>query len=156
MKTVRIFTDGACSGNPGPGGWSAVYNSGNQCRVISGNSRSTTNNRMELTAVVRVLEKIERSRKTNVRYEIHSDSAYVINAIQMQWIIAWKMQHWKTTKGEPVKNVDLWQRCYGLLTSIRNKKKEVQFIKVKGHAGNPLNEYADKVAREEARKAIQG
>ena len=155
MKVTRIFTDGACSGNPGPGGWAAVYSNGNKCKVLSGNSKETTNNRMELLAVVRVLEKIESSRKKGVQYQIYSDSAYVVNAINMDWLFSWKKQQWQTKKGEPVKNTDLWKRCYSLLASIRTKQKEVQFIKVKGHAGNPLNEYADKVAREQSQKAAR-
>lgn len=152
MSTVKLFTDGACCGNPGPGGWAVVCNIGNRCRVLSGSNPYTTNNRMELLAVIKALEKINNSHKHNVRYEIHSDSNYVVNTIQLKWIYNWRMKQWKTTKGEPVKNADLWERCYNLLTSIRNKQKEVQFVKVKGHAGNPLNEYADKVAREQARK----
>lgn len=153
MRTIRIFTDGACSGNPGPGGWAAIISIGDKHKVLSGGEATTTNNRMELLAVVEALARIVKHRSQDTEYEIYSDSAYVVNAITLCWLVAWKMQKWKTTKGEPVKNTDLWQRCDELLTAARKKGKQIKFVKVKGHAGNPLNEYADKVAREESIKA---
>ena len=155
---IRIFTDGACSENPGPGGWAAVFNTPDNCYTISGNEKSTTNNRMELMAVIKAFDKIlriETKRKENCHheYEIYSDSAYVVNTISKNWIEAWQMNDWKTTKGEDVKNKDLWEDFIDLRRVLRSKGIEVTLIKIKGHAGNTFNELVDKLAKEESMKA---
>ena len=152
---VRIYTDGACSENPGPGGWASVWMSDNNIKVISGCNPKTTNNQMELTAVVVSLRKINSSDKSS-EYEIYSDSAYVVNSINNNWIERWRLNGWKTSKGDDVKNVELWMECLKLLSQIRQMGIKITFIKVKGHSGDTLNEYADEKAREEvfrARKA---
>lgn len=150
--TIKIYTDGACSGNPGPGGWSAIFCIKNELKTLCGHDSQTTNNQMELCAVVNALDKILHIKSKNVEYEIYSDSAYVINGIG-SWLESWKKQAWKNTKGDPVKNAELWQKCDKLLDTISRRRITVRFTKVKGHAGNPLNEYADKVAKSEAEKA---
>lgn len=151
---IRVFTDGACSDNPGPGGWAAVFNIKNKCIKISGCEEDTTNNRMELSAVVNVLNKIiSWENHYDNTYEIYSDSAYVVNAINNCWIVKWKMNGWKTTKEKDVKNKDLWESCYELLNVIKELKVNVKFIKVKGHSGNTFNELVDKIAKEESLKA---
>lgn len=153
---VRIFTDGACSENPGPGGWAAVFNTSNKCYTISGNEDSTTNNRMELMAVIKTLEKIvklESCRTLHNEYEIHSDSAYVVNTINNHWTEKWRANDWKTTKHEDVKNRDLWERFIDLKHELACMDVSVALIKIKGHAGNTFNELVDKLAKEESMKA---
>lgn len=159
---VRIYTDGACSENPGPGGWASVWMSDNNIKVISGCNPKSTNNQMELTAVVVSLRKVRNvlniSPNTWVskEYEIYSDSAYVVNSINNNWIERWRLNGWKTSKGDDVKNVELWMECLKLLSQIRQMGIKITFIKVKGHSGDTLNEYADEIARREvlnARKA---
>lgn len=152
---VRIYTDGACSENPGPGGWASVWMSDNNIKVSSGCNPKTTNNQMELTAVVVSLRRISSSNKSQ-EYEVYSDSAYVINSINNNWIERWRLNGWKTSKGDDVKNVELWMECLKLLSQIRQMGIKITFIKVKGHSGDTLNEYADEVAKKEvlnARKA---
>ena len=141
---LRIFTDGACSDNPGPGGWAAIMLLRNGNKILSGNEINTTNNRMELFAVLTAL-------KENINYyynydsiEIISDSAYVVNAINLKWIYKWKMNHWKTGEFEEIKNKDLWIQVYDALTLL--KDMNVEFTKIKGHSGNAFNEMADKEA----------
>lgn len=151
---IRIFTDGACSGNPGPGGWGAVITHNNGNDILKGYEVNTTNNRMELMAVTRVLyhvmEKgIEGFNKDKDKIEIHSDSAYVINAINDKWTVKWKLNGWKTTKGKDVKNRDLWEEFMRLTMAFRSGKVSIQFVKVKGHNGNTFNEMADEIAREQ-------
>lgn len=154
MEQVRIFTDGACSGNPGPGGWAAVFVTGDKQRILKGGESQTTNNRMELTAVVESLKKIKGLRKARGQeYVISSDSAYVINAIKQNWLQRWAANGWKTSKGDEVKNSDLWNECHELIESLSEKGIRISYCKVKGHAGNPLNEYADQIARAESVKA---
>lgn len=152
---VRIFTDGACSDNPGPGGWAAVFNTEKKCYTISGNELHTTNNRMELRAVVEALKKIlsKRKHKSKNQYDIFSDSAYVVNTINNDWLEKWKMNGWKTTKGRDVKNRELWEELNELIDVINRKGIKVTFHKVKGHSGNMFNELVDKIAREESLKA---
>ena len=153
---VRIFTDGACSENPGPGGWAAVFNTSNKCYTISGYEESTTNNRMELMAVIKTLEKItrlEHGRTHHNEYEIHSDSAYVVNTINNRWIEKWHANDWKTTKHEDVKNRDLWEKFRCLKHKLACNEVDIAFIKIKGHAGNTFNELVDKLAKEESMKA---
>lgn len=155
---VRIFTDGACSENPGPGGWAAVFNTENRCRTISGNEKLTTNNRMELRAVIEALKKIVNKKNHNSedRYDIYSDSAYVVNTVNNCWIEAWKMNNWQTTKREDVKNRDLWEEFDELRTKAGKLGILITLNKVKGHSGNTFNELVDKLAREESMKAKEG
>ncbi len=154
---IRIFTDGACSENPGPGGWAAVFNSANKCRVLSGNEQLTTNNRMELRAVIESYKEIlSRKPKNNIEYEIYSDSAYVVNSINNCWIEKWQSNNWKTTKSEDVKNKDLWEEFAHLRKRARLLGVYIQIIKIKGHAGNTFNELVDKLAKEESIKAKEG
>ena len=149
---VRIYTDGACSENPGPGGWASIWVSDNNIKVSSGCNLKTTNNQMELTAVVVSLRRISSGNKSQ-EYEVYSDSAYVINSINNNWIERWRLNGWKTSKGDDVKNVELWMECLKLLSQIRQMGIKITFIKVKGHSGDTLNEYADEKAREEVLKA---
>ncbi|MBR6605783.1 MAG: ribonuclease HI [Prevotella sp.] len=153
---VRIFTDGACSENPGPGGWAAAFNTSDKCYTISGCEESTTNNRMELMAVIKSLDKIvklECGRENHNEYEIYSDSAYVVNTINNHWIEKWRANDWKTTKHEDVKNRDLWEKFSTLKRELTYIGVNVALIKIKGHAGNTFNELVDKLAKEESMKA---
>lgn len=156
---VRIYTDGACSENPGPGGWASVWMSDNNIKVISGCNPKTTNNQMELTAVVVSLRKVvdflttSSNPRTSKEYEVYSDSAYVVNSINNNWIERWRLNGWKTSKGDDVKNVELWMECLKLLSQIRQVGIKITFIKVKGHSGDTLNEYADEIARREVLNA---
>src|SRR5690606_37917686 len=136
--SVLIFTDGACSGNPGPGGWGALLEYDGHYKEIKGGAAMTTNNQMELTAAIEALETLKRPCKV----EMHTDSQYVKNGIN-SWIAGWKRNGWKTADKKPVKNVELWQ---ALDEAVR--KHEVTWHWVKGHAGNRLNERADQLANE--------
>jgi ribonuclease HI len=135
---VVIYTDGACSGNPGPGGWAAILTYGDKCKEISGGAATTTNNRMELMAAISALEALTRAS----RVELHTDSSYLKNGIT-KWIHGWKRNGWKTADKKPVKNAELWQR----LDEARNRH-EIEWRWVKGHAGHAENERADELARE--------
>lgn len=148
---VRIYTDGACSENPGPGGWAAVFNTENKCFTISGNEAETTNNRMELRAVIEAFKKISKAKQNN-EFEIFSDSAYVVNAINNHWIEVWQRNNWKTAKGDDVKNKDLWEEFTSIKEEVCSKGICVTIIKIKGHAGNTFNEMVDKLAKEEVAK----
>lgn len=143
MEEITIYTDGACSGNPGPGGWAAVLMLGDNKKEISGGSKDTTNNIMELTAVVEALKLLKRPCKVN----LHSDSAYVVNAFNQKWIYGWIKKNWKTADGSPVKNKEIWQELYSL-----TKIHDVTFIKVKGHADNEFNNRCDELAVAESKK----
>ena len=134
---VEIFTDGACRGNPGPGGWGAVLRSGGHEKLLCGRSDDTTNNRMELTAAIEALEALRRP----CRVRLSTDSTYVKNGIT-RWIGAWKRRDWKTADRKPVKNVDLWQRLERAASRHR-----VEWVWVRGHAGHEDNERADALAR---------
>lgn len=152
---VRIFTDGACSGNPGPGGWAAAYASENGISKIHGGKDLTTNNEMELTAVVEALEYyLDKYIFYEVNLiEIHSDSAYVVNAINQNWVEQWRKNGWiTTTKGKPVKNYRLWKRLQQVISYLNWCNVVVRFVKVKGHSGNELNEMVDQLAKEEINK----
>ena len=136
QQIVSIFTDGACRGNPGPGGWGAILRLGDTEKELWGGEPDTTNNRMELTAVIAALESLKRP----VRAMVHTDSQYVLKGIT-EWIVGWKRNGWKTADKKPVKNVDLWQRLDQLRTP-----HELKWVWVKGHAGHPENERADQLA----------
>lgn len=150
MKKIRIFTDGACSENPGPGGWASVFCKEKECKQFSGNERSTTNNRMELYAIKYSLEKILTCR-IKYDYEIYSDSAYCVNGINKQ-VFNWEKNDWKTLSGSEVKNKDLWKKVLRLLGKLKEKEISVTFHKIKGHSGNTFNELVDKLAKEEVQK----
>lgn len=134
---VHAFTDGACSGNPGPGGWGAILRMGERERELSGFEAQTTNNRMEMMAAISALEALRRP----CRVRIHTDSRYLMDGVT-QWVAGWKRRGWKTADKKPVKNVDLWQRLEAALAP-----HEVAWTWVRGHAGHPENERADALAR---------
>ena len=152
---IRIFTDGACSENPGPGGWAAVFNSEDKCKMIKGNESTTTNNRMELKAVIESFKMILSRFKTrrDIEFELYSDSAYVVNSINNGWVEKWQKNNWKTTKEDDVKNRDLWEQFVALHKTIKVVGIDVKIIKIKGHTGNTFNELVDKIAKEESMKA---
>jgi len=137
-KRVVIHTDGACSGNPGPGGWGAILEWDGHRREIKGGDPHTTNNRMELTAAIAALEALKRP----CAVELHTDSQYLRNGIT-EWIHGWKRNGWRTAGKKPVKNIDLWQRLETALA-----RHDVRWHWVRGHAGHDLNERADELARE--------
>jgi ribonuclease HI len=137
MPLVEIFTDGACSGNPGPGGWGALLRSGPHEREIQGGEAATTNNRMELMAAIAALEALKRPS----RVRLYTDSNYVKEGITL-WLPQWKRRGWKTADKKPVRNVDLWQRLAAAATP-----HHVEWLWVRGHAGHPENERADALAR---------
>ena len=134
---VVIFTDGACSGNPGPGGWGAILTMGAHEKEICGGEAATTNNRMEMMAAIQALETLNKPCKV----ELHTDSQYLRNGVT-QWIHAWKARGWKTADRKPVKNEDLWKRV-----DAARLRHEVDWRWVKGHAGHEMNERADALAR---------
>ncbi len=136
-KAVEIFTDGACSGNPGPGGWGAILRFGAVEKELYGGEADTTNNRMELMAAIQALEALKRP----VTVRLYTDSEYVKNGIT-KWIHGWKAKGWKTADNKPVKNTDLWQRL-----EAARKPHSVEFHWVRGHDGHPENERADALAR---------
>ncbi len=137
-KTIIIYTDGACSGNPGKGGWGALLMFGEKRRELSGYDPATTNNRMELMAAIRGLEAL----KEPCRVELYSDSSYLVNAINERWLDRWLKNGWKTASRKPVENIDLWQDILKLIRLHR-----VTFHKVKGHSDNPYNNRCDELAR---------
>ena len=143
MQKVTIYTDGACSGNPGPGGWAAVLIYGEHKKEISGGCRETTNNIMELTAILEALKAL----KTECEIELYSDSAYSVNAFNQGWIYNWIKKGWKTADKKEVKNKEIWQEIYDL-----TKKHKVTFNKVKGHSDVELNNRCDELARAEIEK----
>ena len=138
MEKVIIYTDGACSGNPGPGGWGAILMYGDHKKEISGGLKDTTNNIIEITAVLEALRLL----KFECDVKIYSDSAYVVNAFNNGWIYNWMKNGWKTASREPVKNKELWVELYDF-----TKKHKIEFIKVKGHADNEFNNRCDELAR---------
>lgn len=142
-KNITIYTDGACSGNPGPGGYGAVLMYKNNQKQISGGVKSTTNNRMELYAVVKALETL----KYPCDVTLYSDSAYVVDSIEKGWIDAWKLKNWVKSDDQKVKNIDLWQKILDYM-NIHN----ISFKKVKGHSDNEYNNMCDKLARGEIKK----
>lgn len=139
MKQVVIYTDGACSGNPGPGGWGAVLLFGGKSKEISGGEKETTNQRMELKAVIEALKVLK---VCDWDVTVYSDSAYIVNAFKQKWIDRWQVNGWKNSKKEPVANKDLWEELLELM-----QKNRVKIEKVKGHAGIEYNERCDELAR---------
>ncbi len=135
-ELVDIFSDGACKGNPGPGGWGAVLRFGDTEKEIHGGEAQTTNNRMEMMAVIEALSQLKRASKVRV----YTDSQYVQKGIS-EWLPGWKARRWRTAANQPVKNVDLWQRLDALAA-----QHDIQWLWVKGHAGHPENERADALA----------
>lgn len=145
MKQVTLYTDGACSGNPGAGGYAAILKYGSSEKTISGGKQETTNNKMELKAVIEGLKAL----KEPCSVLVYSDSAYVVNAFSLGWLKGWIASGWKTADKKPVKNEELWRELVGL-TSVHL----VQFNKVKGHADDELNNRCDKMARGEVEKIL--
>ncbi len=135
-EIVEIFTDGACRGNPGPGGWGAVLRYQGREKMLHGGETHTTNNRMELVAVIRALEALKRT----ARVRVTTDSQYVKNGIT-QWIHGWKRNGWRTAQKKPVKNADLWKRLDDLTKGL-----DIEWEWVRGHSGHPENEFADQLA----------
>ena len=136
MKQVEIFTDGACKGNPGPGGWGAILRMGAHEKELAGSDRATTNNRMEMTAVIKALEALSEP----CAVSLHTDSKYVIDGIT-KWVAGWKRNGWKNASKQPVRNTDLWHEL--IAAELRHK---VKWVWVKGHSGHPENERADQLA----------
>ena len=143
MSVLQIYTDGACSGNPGPGGWAVVLLYGENIKEISGFVSDTTNNRMELLAVIEGLKAVKRSLKV----EVYSDSSYVVNAVNNKWLDGWQKNGWRTASKGEVKNQDLWQEIIEL-----NKRYNPKYIWVKGHASNKWNNRCDELAVAEIAK----
>ena len=143
MEEITIYTDGACSGNPGPGGWGAVLMYKGNKKEISGGKLNTTNNEMEITAVIQALKIL----KYPCNVKLYSDSAYVVNSIEKGWIYSWRKNRWKKADKKEVKNIDLWER---LLKQLEIHK--VTFNKVKGHAQDELNNRCDRLAVEQREK----
>ncbi len=146
MSKIKIYTDGACSGNPGPGGWGAVIINDNITNELYGYEKNTTNNRMELLAVIRSLEYLEKT----IEIEIFTDSTYVMEGIT-NWIKNWKKNNWLNSSKKPVKNEDLWKKLDKLTVD-----KEINWVWVKGHSGNPGNEKADYLARKAIKRGMSG
>lgn len=143
MPNVEIYTDGACSGNPGKGGWAAVLICGEYKKEISGFCDNTTNNRMELTAVIEAIKAVKKPANIN----LYSDSAYVINSLNLGWIQSWIDNGWKNSQKKEVLNKDLWLTLLDII-----KPHKIEFHKVKGHADNPLNNRCDELAVSEIKK----
>jgi ribonuclease HI len=142
---VTVYTDGACAGNPGPGGWGVILMSGTHRRELNGGEAATTNNRMELMAAISALEALTRP----ARVEMHTDSEYVQKGIS-SWITGWKRNGWRTSTKQPVKNADLWQRL-----DVARARHDVRWHWVRGHAGHTENERADELAREGMRPFLK-
>jgi ribonuclease HI len=142
VKEVVIYTDGACSGNPGPGGWGAVLMYGGHRKELSGGEKMTTNNRMELTAVIEAL----RALKQPCSVTVYSDSAYVVNGFSLGWVDGWIRNGWVNSRGQPVENQDLWKTLLGEM-----ERHRVRYVKVKGHSDNEWNNRCDQLAREAIR-----
>jgi ribonuclease HI len=143
MKRVTIFTDGACAGNPGPGGWGAVLIAGSHRRELSGSDSETTNNRMEMTAALEAL----RALKEPCEVDLYTDSQYLRNGME-QWLAKWKRSHWRTAAKKPVKNADLWEQL-----DAATQRHTVRWHWVRGHDGNVENERCDELANEAIRRA---
>lgn len=136
-KFVEIFTDGACSGNPGPGGYGVILRYNGHIKELSGGDSATTNNRMELTAVIMALDAL----KEPCKVTLTTDSQYVVNSVEKKWLYNWEKKNWIRSKNDPVPNTDLWKQLIPLL-----EKHEVKFVWVRGHNGHPENERCDELA----------
>lgn len=145
MKHIEIFTDGACKGNPGPGGWCAILRYNSVEKMISGGEKETTNNRMELSAVLFALKAL----KEPCHITLQSDSKYVLDSLSKGWVYGWQKKGWKKSDGKPALNVDLWQQ---LLEEV--KKHELDYVWIKGHAGHTENERCDAQAVKESEKFV--
>ena len=145
MKTVTIYTDGACSGNPGPGGWGAILRYGETEKELSGGEDMTTNNRMELMGVIAALSAL----KESCIVELYSDSKYVIDALSKGWVYGWRKKGWRKSDNKPALNVDLWEQLLPLIA-----EHELHYHWVKGHAENLYNERCDALAVMESRKFL--
>ena len=143
MKKVELFTDGACKGNPGAGGWCAVLKYKEKERILSGGETDTTNNRMELIAVIKGLSAL----KESCEVSLYSDSSYVINSASKGWAKNWKAKGWKKSDNKPALNTDLWEEFL-----LLSEKHEIQYIWIKGHDGHSENEFCDRKAVEESEK----
>ena len=143
MKTVTLYTDGACSGNPGPGGWGAILSYQEHNRELSGGEANTTNNRMELTAVIKGLEAL----KEPCIVDLFSDSKYVIDALEKGWALGWQKKGWIKADKKPALNPDLWEKLLKLC-----QKHQMRYHWVKGHADNPMNNRCDQLAVAESKK----
>ena len=143
MKEIRIYTDGACRGNPGPGGWGAILMYGSKQKELSGGEKATTSNRMELTAVITALEAL----REPCRVDLYTDSQYIANAVNLGWLKSWQKKGWARKTGE-VKNPDLWKRVVALMA-----EHDVTFHWIKGHADNEFNRRCDELAVAEAKRA---
>ena len=143
MKTVTLYTDGACSGNPGPGGWGAILVFNGVEKVLSGGEENTTNNRMELTAVIEGLSAL----KESCIVELYSDSKYVIDALEKGWAVSWQAKGWRKADKKPALNPDLWETLLALV-----QRHDVRYYWVKGHAENPMNNRCDALAVAEWKK----
>lgn len=138
MKTVLIYTDGACLGNPGPGGWAAIIRCGSSEKIVKGAEKDTTNNRMELMAAIKALQAL--TERCNVT--LYTDSSYVQTGAS-EWLAGWKKNNWKTAGRKPVKNIDLWQQIDEVMS-----KHQIDWQWVKGHSGHPENELVDQLAKD--------
>ena len=147
LKKVDIYTDGACSGNPGPGGWGAILIYKGIEKEIAGFNENTTNNRMELLAAIEAMNCL----KEHCAVSLYSDSAYMVNGFNLGWVYNWKNKGWKRDKDKEVINVELWQALYAL-----TKKHDVTFIKVKGHSDNEYNNRCDKLATDQIKIHTNG
>ncbi len=145
MKHIDIYTDGACSGNPGPGGWGSILRYNGVEKELSGSQKETTNNRMELTAVIEALKAL----KEPCEATIYTDSKYVCDAITKKWVYSWQKNGWRKADKKPALNVDLWEELLALLD-----KHKCEFVWLKGHAGHPENERCDKMAVSEYSKYL--
>lgn len=137
IKTIDIYTDGACSGNPGPGGWGAVLIYGDNIKEISGHAQDTTNQRMEMQAAIEALKILKEPCQVN----LHSDSAYLVNAFNQNWLDGWQRRNWLNSKNQPVSNRDLWEELLAL-----SKIHQIKWIKVKGHSDDKWNNRCDELA----------
>jgi len=143
VQEVTLYTDGACSGNPGKGGWGAILLYNGNKKELSGAEPMTTNNRMEMTAIIEGLRQLKRP----CRVRVCSDSAYVVNCFRQNWIGYWRRNGWKNSRNKPVENRDLWEKLLELMDI-----HQVEFVKVKGHADDPWNNRCDELAREAIRR----
>lgn len=143
MKEIKIYTDGACSGNPGPGGWGAVLEYGEHKKELSGGEKDTTNNKMELTAVIKALSAL----KEPCKVILTTDSKYVCDSVTKGWVYSWQKNNWKKADKKPALNIELWEQLLPLLET-----HQVEFVWVKGHAGHPQNERCDALAVAQSEK----